>query len=138
MINNPTKFMEGIWDWDFISEVLPSKIKVSDVDGIIERNGWVLCIETKSEEVETIPKGQFWMYESLVKNGTTTVIFLFGEKDKPRYMQLMCQKKWGKVSKYITLTEKTPCNISQVQNIVDRWFKKANERKVNHNQDIQF
>lgn len=137
-INNPQKFMNGIWDWDFISEVLPPKMKVSDIDGVIERNGWLLALETKETEVEKIPLGQYILYENMVRTGTTTVFFLFGEKDNPKYFQIMCPIEWGKPSKQIHITDKVPCDQEMVKKWTKRWFDKANERKVNHNQDIQF
>lgn len=137
-INNMQKFMEGVWNWDFISDVLPSKVKISDIDGVLERNGWLLALETKGADVEKIPLGQYILYENMVKGGTTTVFFLFGEKDTPEYFQIMHPTIWGKPSPYIQITDKVSCNQEMVKQWVKRWYDKANERKVNNNQDIQF
>lgn len=137
-INNMQKFMEGVWNWDFISDVLPSKVKVSDIDGVLEKNGWLLVLETKGEEVEKIPLGQYILYQNMVKSGTTTVLFLFGEKDKPKYYQLMCSNTWGKPSSSVMFTNKIECNQEVIKQWVKKWFNKASERKVNINQDIQF
>lgn len=138
MINNPEKFMAGIWNWDFISDVLPSKLKVSDIDGVLERNGWLLCIETKSAEVQSIPLGQYILYENMVKSGTTSVLFIYGDTNKPTAYQVMCPIKWGQPNPKVRLTKKIQCNTKTIQDIVKKWYTKANERKVNHNQNIQF
>lgn len=138
MINNPQKFLEGVWDWDFLSEVLPNNIKISDIDGVLERKGWNLVIETKAHKDVQIPRGQYILYENLVKSGIFTVLFLYGESGNPTHMQLMCPKEWGKPSKIITMSQKVACTKKGIQNLVKRWYRKADSRKVNINQNIQF
>lgn len=59
--------INSAWDWHFLNECFGNTgIKVSDIDGCIERKGKALFIETKRPG-EEISKGQGYMYTSLTK-----------------------------------------------------------------------
>jgi hypothetical protein len=87
-IRDPIKFMEGFWDWGFLDNSLPGKIKVSDIDGIVEINGKFLILETKNYGA-AIPIGQKIMYEKLWKTGLFTIVYLWGEKSFVEEMQVL-------------------------------------------------
>lgn len=78
-INNPEMFAQSVWDWGFLDICFGSTgIKVSDLDGIVERYGRFLVIETKLQIGTIIPEGQRITLEALVDTGLTTVIILRG------------------------------------------------------------
>ena len=129
MINDPVKFMEGVWNWDFIS--LPGKLKPSDIDGLIERNGKFLVIETKHPNSKQIPKGQFITLKRLHDTGLFTIVIAYGENSNPTEMDIWYAKDplfgtWGQC------TGRKPCNKEDVQRLVDWWFKKANTLSAAH------
>lgn len=120
-INNPALFVAGLWDWAFLETCFEgTKIKPSDIDGMIEHNGHTLFIETKRPGVD-IPKGQDIAFRSWQKDGNT-VIVLWGQASQTEAIQVY----WPTNE---TITYKTPCDNAKLINLVSRWFTYA--RKTN-------
>lgn len=83
-INNPQLFNDGIWDWGFLDDCFaPSRIKVSDIDGISERNGHLLVLETKAAGVQ-VKTGQMILFRQIVRAGNH-VLIIWGYQDEPRH-----------------------------------------------------
>ena len=52
-------------NWEIFNECfIPTKIKITDIDGVVERNGWFLFIELKERKKE-IPTGQHILFEKI-------------------------------------------------------------------------
>lgn len=50
---------DGVFDWDFLIEAFaPTRIQPTDVDFIVERNGYFLVFETKHADNIEVPTGQ--------------------------------------------------------------------------------
>lgn len=120
-IRNLKAYVDGLWDWGFLDICFaPTKVKVSDVDGIVERNGHILYLEAKSLG-KGIPDGQRIMLRSLAQHGCTVVV-LWGHKNDPREMMI-----WWPHS--VEPADKITVDISDVQNFVRSWFAWATVNK---------
>lgn len=118
-INNPAKFMEGIWDWKILNGCFdPTRITPTDIDGCVERNGHILVIEAKSPGVE-IPTGQEIMFKNMTKTGKISVMVVWGETNKPEEMKLF--SPFGE-------EEKKKVDISGFRERVTSWFKWADKQ----------
>lgn len=86
MINNVETNTKSRWNWDILLPALTGKQAIGDVDGIFERRGQFLLLETKLPGKELEP-AQRWMYEKLARTGFFTVMILWGWPNEPRYAQ---------------------------------------------------
>ena len=115
-IRNEKAYMNNLWDWGFIENILPGSCAVSDIDGIIERRGHFLLIETKGPGVE-VPQGQAIMFDSLSAIPQFSVWVVWGKPGKVEAMQ-----RWGQavfradnqnlldtVQLWWELADNTPC-----------------------------
>lgn len=116
-INNLKAFINGLWDWGILNGCFGNtRIRLSDLDGIAERNGKFLVVEAKSPGKE-IPMGQMIMYKHLVDLGCFTVILVWGEKNAPERMTIM-------TSGMTKVFENS--NLDDLRKVVSTWFDYAN------------
>jgi hypothetical protein len=119
-INNEDYYMGSIWDWGLLDDCFgTTKIKVSDVDGIVERKGKFIFIECKSHNAP-ITQGQAIMHNSLIKTGVFTVLLIWGDANKPTKMKAM-GKNWNKEFSIATLDD--------IHSFVERWFAYVDNKK---------
>jgi hypothetical protein len=120
-IRDVDKFLAGVWDWGLLDECFQgTKIKVTDIDGFIERKGKFLVLETKQKGV-TVPEGQRLMFEHMQKTGCFTVVIIWGPKNDVKEMQVY----------YPThKTAKKEANNADLQRVVKWWFNYASSTKV--------
>jgi hypothetical protein len=119
MINNPEKFLASIWDWSFLDNCFGNtKIKVSDIDGVVERNGQFLFIETKGHGV-TIPHGQNILHKALIAMGNATLFIIWGDPNETAsQVEIHCRGGEIIVRRDVT--------TSQLQDFISKWFDFAN------------
>jgi len=116
-IRNKEWYKEQLWDWGFLDDCFkPTKIKVTDIDGFVERNGLFLVIETKSHDAN-IPFGQQIMFENMIKTGLFTVLIIWGEANQPEKAKIFTRK-------IIKLFNPADENIIRL--LVEKWFNYAN------------
>lgn len=73
-INDPKLYLQGVWDWGFLDLCFgQTKIKITDIDGMVERNGFFLMFETKKAGVN-IPQGQKIMFRNFSNNGNHVLV----------------------------------------------------------------
>jgi len=112
-IRNKDHYMACLWDWGFLDICFGgTKIRVTDVDGLVERKGHFLLIEAKSSGAP-VPKGQSIMFDALVKNPKWSVLVVWGNTNKPEEALM-----WG--NKLFKADE------AKIQEIVHRWYNDAN------------
>lgn len=117
-IHNPTAFMEGIWDWGFLNQCFfPTTIKVTDIDGFVERNGKFLMIETKQPNV-AILTGQKRMFDAFVAAGNACLI-IWGKQKQPPY-RLLYMTPFGD-------NEMLGASEVHIQMFVQLWFVTVNQ-----------
>jgi hypothetical protein len=121
-INSPERFVASLWDWGFLDECFKgTRIRLSDIDGIVERNGQFLVIETKGAGV-SIPTGQDILLSRLPRS-CFTILYLWGDANRPEYMRVW----WaGEASPgpYCMAFE------MDVRDVVARWFEWANALRM--------
>lgn len=77
-IRNMDKFIASKWSFRYFDEsFLPTHVSFGDLDGIVERNGRFLVLETKGIGVP-VPNGQAVMFSRMVETGLFTVVVLWG------------------------------------------------------------
>ena len=118
MIRDLNKYIEGLWNWDEVSEVLPGRARIGDIDGALERRGKLLMLETKRPGVE-IPKGQAIMFDNLRKTGIVSTIVIWGPTDSPQSMQIFAPDR---------VHPKRPATIDDVRQAVAQWFAWASKQ----------
>lgn len=119
-LRDESDFAQSHWHWDFLNECFaPTKIKVTDIDGFVERNGRFLVIETKKPCVD-IPQGQDIMFKSMIETGLFSVIIIWGHRDTPQEVEVRTPKR---VYAY------DEASAELVQNLVRQWFAYANRTK---------
>ena len=124
-LRSRTVVAERLWDWAFINECIkPTQIKASDVDGEVERNGFILRIEAKPMGFKLTTAQQIW-FRSLLRLRRPgphdthikafTIIVLYGEPSVPEAMQI-----WP--------DEIRSCTMTDVQTFVRSWFTWASSQ----------
>jgi hypothetical protein len=135
-IRNLEVFVSTLWPYDIFNDCLPGKIKFSDLDGIIERNGSIFILETKRIETKVelktvngkttiveresyfVPEGQTIMFDALSKKEDFTIIVVwYKEKGKPEKA-----KVWGK-------TDIFDCDLNLLKKHIKDWAEEAEDRK---------
>ena len=105
--------MARLWDWGFLDECFGgTRIKVTDVDGLVERRGHFLLIEAKSIGAP-IPKGQAIMFDALVEDPNWHVLIIWGDTNAP--VEAMV---WG--------NKQFEADEAKIQDVVRRWYSMAN------------
>lgn len=116
-IKNLEVFVENLWDWGFLDGCFGgTRIRVTDIDGLVERNGHFLLIEAKSPGKD-VPTGQRILFDRLVQDKRWHVLIVWGEANKPEEMQV-----WGR--------RKTRADEATVQRAVRRWFEYAERQRA--------
>jgi len=86
-IRNARTFMDNLWDWEILDGCFgKTTMGVSDLDGIIERHGQFLVLETKSTG-KSIPIGQVRIFEAMARMKNFTVLVVWGDPGYPNRMQ---------------------------------------------------
>lgn len=126
-IHDPDAYMRGIWDWAILDGCFgTTRIKPTDLDGIVERNGNFLVLETKSPGA-SIPDGQKLMFKAFVKQGKfsknlNVIIVIWGENGNPEKLRVYSEKHPdGK-------DENGDINI--LRRYVSVWFDRANNHVI--------
>lgn len=120
-INNPDKYLAGIWDWAILDGCFgETRIKPTDIDGMVERNGNFLFLETKAPGVP-LPQGQEISFKRLAEHPDTVVMVVWGEQNKP--MQLKVYSRKHPDGKTIDADSDT------FRRFVRIWYERADKRK---------
>lgn len=115
-IRDPQKFLETQWDWTPFNEAFDqTRIRITDIDGAVERNGRLLFIETKLPGVE-IPLGQKLLFDRLSQIPGVCVLIVWGKPNMPEKAQLWRRGEAVKTSREGMIA------------YVRSWFKWANSR----------
>ena len=118
-IRNMKNYTNSVWQW---CEVLKgcfgnTTIEPSDIDGIVERNGYFLVIEAKGKNAR-MSRGQEIMLRRLAKIDKFTVVVVWGDKYKPERLLVMT-KEGDKNYENI--------NVSKLRHVVIEWWLEANQ-----------
>jgi len=111
-IRNKEVFIDNLWDWGFLDDCFGNtRIRVTDVDGLVERKGHFLLMETKSPGKD-IPRGQAILFDALASQPNWHVLVIWGEPNAPVSAQV-----WG--------CRPMMADMAKIREIVRRWYQYA-------------
>ena len=114
-IHDLDKFIAAIQDWAILDGCFgTSKIKPSDIDGFVERNGVCLFLEAKGPEA-FLTAGQAIAFTALARQGNTVVIFWGKDRDVHK-MRVITADDPGTVK---------AATLQDLRNVVADWYNKA-------------
>jgi hypothetical protein len=117
-LKNKKAFVDALWDWGFLDECFsPTRIRISDLDGIVERNGQVLFVEAKPPGKE-ISTGQYRLFSKLAARGFS-VLVIWGDTNIPQEAMIWAPGK-------ALPGRKLKADKERIKEIVCRWFSWAN------------
>ena len=118
-IRDRTKLAKSLWDWEFLNECWGGRIRPTDVDGVVERNGYFLFLEGKPAGGE-ITKGQEILFKKLTENfKSASVLILFGEPGFPQEFERIQN---GRIS------PRKKCNRERIQTICKAWYNAVDSK----------
>lgn len=110
------------WDWEIFNGCFgETKIKLSDIDGIVERKGNFLAVE-KKHPGESMQSGQRFTLEAFVKQGHHVLVLEGKSEWDINHVELWTPNGNGVVNKYLPKEQ----NTSGAQEVVSKWFDWAN------------
>lgn len=127
-INNKKSFDLNTWEWDIYNSCFiykDTRCKMADIDGVIERHGKFLIIETKSIDKE-INIGQKlthigWLkYHNKPIRGIIpnyTICYIWGKVNEPELIQINTKVE------HIDQGKKRKCDTDKVKAYFTKWFK---------------
>ena len=110
------------WDWTPLNECFEGKIRVMDVDGIVERRGKFLLLEGKrldeGEQPPPLPAGQQYTHDALCATGLFTVVVFWGTPPRGpiRFVRVQTKRGAGRV---------VPASMDDLKALVRRWYRWA-------------
>jgi hypothetical protein len=117
-IRNIDHFKNALWDYGFLESAFgDTRIRVSDKDGEVERNGLFLHFEFKTPGVG-LPRGQEITIHRKVNRGDT-VLVIWGHRQQPEKMHI-----WYPGSAKPINVE--PATLEDIWKATNRWFLWAN------------
>lgn len=119
------EYCKRLWDWAFLDACFSNGIKVTDLDGFVERRDHYLVIETKGLDVP-IPTGQQRMINSFARAGCFTVLIIWGARNEPKRAKLYSPTRGGVIY--------DPASMETIQMIVRKWYEYANTHPATERQ----
>jgi len=112
----PVEYAKRLWDWTPFNDCFNYGIRISDVDGIVERKGRFLILEGKPPD-KPLSKGQRILFERLARLEGFTVIIIRGYP--PRDVI-----GWQVIGK-----GNYDGGLDDLRKFVRRWFEWADDQK---------
>lgn len=145
-IRSIAAYLQSLWDWTEFNECFaPTKIRITDIDGLVERNGKFLIIDGKKPTAYT-PTGQKILFQQLQKTGFTA-IFAYGytasnipnERCRSGAEAMIVDIGRPMVEKLeiyypfqTGCVTEDPANNARLQEIIRAWFVASNANRVFH------
>lgn len=108
-------------DWGFLDSSFSNKIRVGDIDGIVEANGHLLILEWKGF-VGDIPAGQRIMFEKITKINKIIVFVVSGDPIETIPIHI-------KIYSGGALVSDEPCDSKKLKFYCIAWERKARSNK---------
>lgn len=111
-LRNRDAYRDAAQDWVILEGCFGGKIRPSDIDGIVERNGHFLVLEKKPSGYE-FRGGQALLFSRLSALPRFTVLILRGDGQDCESMQV-----WGQPTQ--------PCTLEAIRDFCHAWYDVAN------------
>ena len=115
-LRDRNKYRDAAWDWSILEGCFGGRIRPSDIDGIVERNGKFLVLEAKPPGY-VFRGGQSILFKRLAQQSNFTVLVLWGEVNQPTAMQV-----WGE--------KQQACSLTDVRAFCQGWFDWADAQEL--------
>lgn len=126
VLKSLTNYDNSLWDWDIVNDVLPGRIRMSDVEGIVEISDQFLLVEGKFPGT-AIPEGQARLHAALRRTGVFTVVYIWGKKtDDERYIT---QVERMRVDDANGTGIAKPATTEDFRRVVSRWVDRVQPKK---------
>jgi len=112
----------GTVDWGFLDNSFSGKIRIGDIDGIVEANGHILILEWKKPNVPT-PMGQHIMFSKITERNDIEVFVVNGNPLKNEAEHIKVYRD-GKI------VYDGAINNSQLYTACARWEAFARNNKI--------
>jgi hypothetical protein len=120
-IKNLQAFTNNLWDWAIFDGCFGNtRIKPTDIDGLVEKRGHFLWLEAKSPG-KSIPLGQEIMFKNLRADGRHTIFVIWGDVGKPERLRIYQPHPKP-------IVEEPYCDLPMLRAHVSRWYADANSR----------
>jgi hypothetical protein len=119
-IRDADQYLAGVWEWTALDRCFSDNIRVSDLDGIVERAGYFLVIEGKKPG-QDVPTGQMRMFEAMRQTGLFTIAIVWGEAGINRMPQVQDMRTATRHS----WADRQASSNEGFSNFVRRWFQWA-------------
>ncbi len=114
-------------DWAIFNECFsPTKIKISDIDGVVEHNGWFLFIEVKQYN-KKIPQGQDILFEKLTEISDRITVLLLHTQGAAGNLDI---REYAMYQKGEMIRNWRPTNIETIKNVITNWFQEVRRREL--------
>lgn len=109
-------------DWGFLDSSFSNKIRVGDIDGIVEANGHLLILEWKGF-IGEVPTGQRIMFEKITAINNIIVFVVSGDpvETVPSHIKVYSNGK---------LVANEACDKTKLQRYCVGWETKARNKKA--------
>jgi hypothetical protein len=119
MINNTNEFVKSLWNWDILNGCFgDTHIKPSDIDGMVERNGHFLYLETKATNA-ILRRGQTIAIENRIRDGVSTVIVVWGDTNAPVRMKAFYPVQYKRPATVVD------CDLAVLRLECQSWYLQA-------------
>lgn len=109
-VESMKRFVDALWNWDILGGCFTNpRVKVSDIDGTVELNSHFLYLECKGIGV-AMPVGQAIAFERRAEDGRSTVIYVWGDRDRPEAYQVVG-----------VMPRPEPCDTRSLRRLVKAW-----------------
>lgn len=116
-------YADGLPNWGMLEGCFGAgRIRPSDIDGVVDRNGRFLILESKRVGAQ-VKEGQHILFQSLAETGLFTVIVFFGDA-------AACTVKSARV--YFPdggYQPDAPCDLDGLRARCADWFARADQRE---------
>lgn len=120
---SPSAGFDGVFDWSWTSGCFgDGNITPMDFDGVVERKGNFLIMETKGIGVP-VPKGQIFTMESAFKLNVFTILFIQG-KQSPELAKAWCQPGFRNG---VVMNDFIQTDSSRMQDFLSSWYEFADK-----------
>ena len=117
-------------DWAIFNECFsPTKIKISDIDGVVEHNGWFLFIEVK-QYTKKIPQGQDILFKKLTEISDRITVLLLHTQGAAGNLDI---RECAMYQKGEMIRNWRPTNIERIKNVITNWFQEVRRRELREN-----
>lgn len=119
-------YMDTLWDWSPFNDCFgDSGIKISDVDGIVERNGHFLILDGKRPNLRgqrEISDGHRLLYRRLAIFGVSVIVFHGQPPSDVQYI-----RQWLPGGEFV---QERPCDLDGLRDLVAEWFVRADREEA--------